>query len=391
MHAWFLLRAFSLTRNNCAYFRPSIDLVVRGHGIETLPSILKRMAGGTRDWKGIRGIAYASDGQLNVGNPCMIKEDLDRLPIPRREGLPVSSYKIMPMLLLAPSHQRILSVYTAWGCKYRCSYCLVPQIYGGGWFAQSPERVLEELRFVKEHHDINFVHFHDDDFCMDVDRVAKICNGMIERNVNLKFGMMTRFDHLNKDIVDLMERAGLIMVTLGIEAGTEEGLRAIHKGLTLKKIRQALEITRNRKMQVNGTYMIGFPWESREQILEAFKVICSLPLDTWSLNTLIPFKGLKIRERMEREGLIESRNIARYSYKQVVVRTNYLQSDEIRVLTRYLLTRYYFRFSYIYWLIRRMVRYPVMFRSSIEIFLWGVTRRSRLLFQFRLNGGLKEN
>jgi anaerobic magnesium-protoporphyrin IX monomethyl ester cyclase len=362
---------------------PQIDAVVMGQGVETFPRILARLAEGRAGWDGIPGVAFEREGRVVQGDIQGIGGDLDSLPIPKRDDLPIDAYKVYPVLFMAPSRQRMMSVYSAWGCKYNCSFCTIPKLYQRRWDAQSPDRVMEELRVLKHKFKANLIHFHDDDFLMDRRRVTEICEKMIAENLDLKFSMMTRFDHLDREILDLMERAGLIMGTFGIEAGTEEGLRELRKSLRREQIREALTLLADRNVQVNCTYMIGFPWETMESILEAFEFIKGLQMDTWSLNVLIPFRGAPIRETLDREGLIVDDDLSKYSYKQVVVRTRTLSRERLRDLVRALLRRYYFRKEYVIHVLKRMARHPVMIRPLVEIFLWGIIRRHRLIFEVR--------
>lgn len=360
---------------------PSIDLGVLGHAIDSFPDIVEQLVKEEGDWKKNPSVAYESDGTMHIGKPGEYTGDLDLLPFSKRDGLPLELYKIYPMLMLPPSRQRVLSMYTAWGCKYCCEFCLVPVLFEGKWAAQSSSRVLGELEAMKDRFDMNFVHFHDDDFCADVDRAAALCQGLIDRRLDVKFGMMTRADHLTRDLLDLMEEAGLMLLTLGIEGGTEDGLIKTKKGITQQMIRQQLDLTRNRGIQINTNYVVGFPWDSRETLEEAFRFILKLPLDSWGVNFFIPFKELEIRKTMDEEGLIDCVDFSKFSFKEAIVRTRFLSRQELEKITRKMIVRFYFRLSYLLWLVRRACRNPQMIRSIIEVFIWGVSRRSRFLLK----------
>lgn len=361
---------------------PSIDGVVLGQGVQTFPEILARLAVGDDDWLESPWTAYLENNELKRGTIRLINDDVDSLPIPKRDDLPIEEYKIIPMLTMPYSRQRLLSIFTVWGCTYnRCRFCLVPKLYGGKRRARSAEKVLEEMVFLKDRFDVNFIHIADDDFCEDRERTILICQGMIEKRLKLKFGIMTRLDCLDHEILDLMEEAGLIMMSLGIETGTNEGLKKTQKGISIGEIQQRIELTRNRRIHVNGNYIIGFPWDTRETLSDAFRFILSLHIDTWGVNFLIPFRGTKIREIVDQEGLLENRNLSRYSYKEAIVRTRTLSRIELEQITHRMIRRYYFRWQYMRHIFWRMVRYPMMIPAAIEIFLWGMRKCSRFILK----------
>jgi len=157
-------------------------LVIHG---EAELDIARIVTGEVRD-----GTAWLDDGKLacRAGSPIA---DLDALPLPARDLLPNDRY-VYP-LLGAP----VATLQTSRGCPYPCGYyCPYPLVEGKAWRAQSPERVLAELRDVVERHGIRKIYFRDATFTLDQKRAARLCELIREAGWRLEWMCETHVDCL---------------------------------------------------------------------------------------------------------------------------------------------------------------------------------------------------
>src|SRR5207237_347256 len=108
---------------------------------------------------------------------------------PARALLPTDRY-VYP-LLGAP----VATLQTSRGCPYPCGYyCPYPLVEGKAWRAQSPERVLAEIRDVVERHGIRKIYFRDATFTLDQKRAARLCELIREAGWRLEWMCETRVD-----------------------------------------------------------------------------------------------------------------------------------------------------------------------------------------------------
>jgi len=154
----------------------NIDLVVRNEGELTFPELVKAYENKT-GFEGIKGISFRRDGEIVYNPPREFIEDLDSLPFPDWGLTDPDRYKDFvphsPMLY----GRRYMPLFTSRGCPFKCTYC--HSIFGKKFRAHSPERVLEELRRLKEEHGISDIEISDDSFNIDRNRAAAIMRGII--------------------------------------------------------------------------------------------------------------------------------------------------------------------------------------------------------------------
>ena len=69
-----------------------VDYVVRGEGEDTLVELAGALAGG-RDPEEVAGVTYLRQGKIRRNPPRPFREDLDSLPWPARDLLPMDRYR----------------------------------------------------------------------------------------------------------------------------------------------------------------------------------------------------------------------------------------------------------------------------------------------------------
>ena len=75
---------------------------------------------------------------------------------------------------------------TSRGCPYRCAYCAGSLIFGKTFRFHSTDRVLEEIKILKEKYNADSIQFFDETFTVDRQRVIELCDKMIAAKLNDK-------------------------------------------------------------------------------------------------------------------------------------------------------------------------------------------------------------
>ena len=104
-----------------------------------------------------------------------------------------------------------------------------------------------------------------------------------------------------------MRRAGCRTVFFGIESGSDEILRVMRKGITAAQARDAVWAAHDAGLEVGAFFILCYPGETDETVLETLRFAGSLPLDYLGLSMPYPLPGTPLRERMEGRVTGESR------------------------------------------------------------------------------------
>jgi anaerobic magnesium-protoporphyrin IX monomethyl ester cyclase len=267
---------------------PEINVIVRGEGEETIIELLR----GLRDQPlgNISGISYRADGRIINTADRTASIDMDSLPYPAYHLLPWPRYRPHP------PHGRALpfaAIVTSRGCPYRCAYCSKP-VFGSKFRAESPERVVEEVAYLKGKFGIKEVAFYDDVFTLDKKRAYAIAEGMIRKGVKIFWTCEARVNLVDKDLLRHMKQAGCYAIAYGIESASPEILNILHKDITLEQVEEAVRISREAGLQVIGYLMLGSPGETPETIRQTIEFARKLKLDFAQFSVTTPFPGTEL-------------------------------------------------------------------------------------------------
>ena len=293
------------------------DLVLHG---EPEMSIAAIIAGETRD-----GTAWLDDGKL-VFHPGAPIADLDALPLPARDLLPNERY-VYPLL-----GTPVATLQTSRGCPYPCGYyCPYPLVEGKAWRAQSPERIVAELRDVVEHHGIRKIYFRDATFTLDQKRTARLCALIREAGWRLEWMCETRVDCLGDALLEEMAAAGCVGILIGVETGDEAvmHLKEGKKGLTVPKLAHLRRRARELGIRLHFLLIAGLPHETRSSIVDTYDLVMRHEPDTIGLTVITPYPGTPLHAEAERSGWIESADWRDWGGHQVVMRTPHLSRDDL--------------------------------------------------------------
>jgi len=202
-----------------------VDYVVRGHGEVTFLSLLDRLASGENP-NDLPGLAYSLPDGMPFTNPTA--------PIPHPDVMPEFPYHRIDMQRYARSSfmgKRTLAHHSSYGCPFFCNFCAVVNMVGGRWLAQSAERTANVTRRLVTEYGADAVEFYDNNFFVHEARTVDFA----ERIMDLGIGWWgdARIDTLlrySDRSWQLIRDAGLRMVFMGAESGSNETLKRMNKG-----------------------------------------------------------------------------------------------------------------------------------------------------------------
>jgi len=232
----------------------------------------------------IKGLAWREGARIILNPPRPYIANLDDLPLPRHDLLPLKSYRAPlvggPYAFTVPSR----------GCPAGCRFCIKHVSYGACVRFRSPENVLAELEQLVAL-GVRKIHMYTDLFTVNREHVLGICEGILERQLPIKWTCNSRVDFVDLELLQSMRRAGCWMISWGIESGEPEMLKRMHKGITLEKVEQALRWSKEAGIMNWGYFIIGLPGETEASIRKTIDFSKRLPLDLVLFHIAAPHPG----------------------------------------------------------------------------------------------------
>ncbi|MEM4501410.1 MAG: radical SAM protein, partial [Thermofilaceae archaeon] len=302
---------------------PYIDVVVRGEAEETLKEILERIERGG-DLSEVTGITYRAGDRIKENPPRGLIDDLDSLPIP--------AYNLLPMEKYVVDRVRYAAIVTSRGCPYGCIFCSSSLQFGKRWRAHSPERVLEELMILRYDYGAREIEFLDDTFTLKMSRAEEISRMIVSEGLDISWSASSRVNTFSRSLGEAMRRAGAHTIYFGIESGSDKTLRLIGKGITRRQAVDAVKAARNSGLNALGSFIIGFPHEGEEDIRATIRFADKVGVDLAQFTIATPYPGTRLWEMAVKENLLLTRNWRKFTTLDVVMRSLYLTPERIKKL-----------------------------------------------------------
>lgn len=268
------------------------DVGVLGEGEYTMLEIVEHYEG-KRDLESVQGICYRvpdssqPNGWTLHKTPTRPKfKELDKLPFPARHLLPPNIYRPIPV----DDHAfPKFAMVTSRGCPHACAFC---QKSRTGYRSHSPTYVVDEIEHLVRDFGVRDIAFVDSLFCANKRRVHAICDEIMRRGLHKKVSWTcsSRVEVVDKPLLQKMKNAGCWRTRFGIESGQDEVLDFISKGITQRKIREAITAADEVGLRPKAFFMVGHMPDTRERIIETIEFAKSIPLHdvTVQINTLLP-------------------------------------------------------------------------------------------------------
>jgi len=282
---------------------PEIDAVVIGEGEYTLLEIIERLQKG-QSLEGCKGCYYKENGKI-IYNPLRKRiENLDELPFPARHLVKYRNYpRTYSFGDLKPP---VDTISTSRGCPFNCAFCSSRFIWGNIYRYRSSKNIVDEIELLVNNYRTKSIYFREDNFTLNRKRVIEICDELIKRNIKIEWECSSRVDLVDKDLLKKMHEAGCKFIWYGIESGSPRTLERIQKGITVEKSRRAVKITRENGIKVGGSFMIGIPGETKDDILMTYHFIKELVLDKISLAHFMGIPDSKLYKEIVRNKWFDS-------------------------------------------------------------------------------------
>jgi anaerobic magnesium-protoporphyrin IX monomethyl ester cyclase len=344
---------------------PAIDVVVRGEGEETLSELVTHLPNlsGLED---VKGITFRKGDQIiKTSNRPFIK-DLDSLPRPAFNLLPIEKYRILG--------RKLLPIMSSRGCPFQCSFCVASQMFGAGFRSRNSKNVLDELEWLRDEYGAQGISFQDDTLTFNKKRILEICDGIIERKINLRWGCGTRADVVTKEILAKMQKAHCDEICFGVESGCQRIRDALKKRVSTEQIENAIKWAKEAGIFVTASIILGYPGETKETLTQTLEFIRKVEPDDVYLCHATPYPGTELRALVERNGWKMEKDWKLYNTMNPIFEDPQLPAKEIAMMRK----NFYDKFYSPQYIIRQAVKgyfkgnlySKIMARTAVNYLLW---------------------
>lgn len=275
-----------------------VDYGIAGQGEASLPRLVASIGNGRRDeLPEIPGLVWR-DGERLRSNPpdhsgyAGVRMDWAKLDLRRYRR---SMFQA--------------SVVVRSGCNFRCSYCDVPQVFGGEALARDPEEIVDDIRRLHDGQGARVVFLNDPCFNAPLDGAKRLLEALARAKlgvyVSSTFVPVT--GHYDDELFALYRRAGGIFTVAGFEALSDAMAQSYAKPFVIDDAIRSAELARRHGVRMIGMAMFGGPGETDATFDEALQTLRRLPYAF--MNTCFGIRILPrtpLFETARREGVVDS-------------------------------------------------------------------------------------
>ena len=330
---------------------PELDVIVYDEGEGQIEEIVSG-----KPLNEIAGLFIRKEGKIVPTAPRSYISDMDSLPIPAYHKIPhfPDGYHPHPP---KSTGKKWSSIMWSRGCPFFCNYCNRENSFGLKFRNQSPEYVVNHIKYLHSQYGIEELTFYDDVMSLNRDATMKLMDALIPSNLGFKlvWDAETRVDLVDQELLYSMKKAGCRMISYGIEHGVF--IHEIKGGrATLEQAEKAVKWTHKAKIDTVGYFMIGLPKETPETVRKTIDFAKKLDCTFAQFAITMPFPGNKLYDEAIKSGLIHLDDTwEKFVYAGVgsggiqapILTTNAMSAKDLEYWAKKAYEEFYFRPSYI--------------------------------------------
>ncbi len=268
-------------------------------------------------------------------------ENLDSLPFPDWKYYS-EKYDLKNNFLSFNSKIAVPIVATR-GCPYSCfNYCTYPLQQGRKVRMRSVKNVVDEMKYWIDNLKTNKFIFRDPVFSINRKYTVELCKAIIDENLKINFLIETHLKNLDDELIDLLKRAGLVMVYVGIESSNSDVLGDI-KRFTINNDDQYKIIKKlvDKNIYVKSMFMFGNPGDNETTIKKTIEYSAFLPNQFVQYSVFTPYPGTPIYSLYEKK-VVETK-YEKFNQYNLIYKHENLDNLKITKLKNFAYRKFYLR------------------------------------------------
>jgi magnesium-protoporphyrin IX monomethyl ester (oxidative) cyclase len=319
---------------------PHVDYVVLGEGEETMSQLIEALEKEAKP-RGIPGIALRNESGEAVMTGPWRPVDLERLPPPARHLLPMDRYTVFDKPV------RVVHIMASRGCPYGCIFCATSYYFGRRVRFRRVEQVLDEMAECIDKYKTKTFAFTDDELTINGRWFDSFLKGLRERGLDIRWTCGSRVDSVDERLLARMFSSGCTTIYFGVESGSQETIDKIGKRIDLRQAEKVFEAIRKVGGSAVATFILGFPWETVDDMKKTIKFALKLDPDYAQFTYATPYPGTPLYEMAKEHDLIVDHDWSHYTTVRPVMRGFHFGIEEVEALFKEAYTKFYVRLKFL--------------------------------------------
>lgn len=320
----------------------NVDIVIRGEGEYIMLNLVQALENQS-SLHDVKGIVFEDENskEIVVNPEAPLIQDLDELPFPALNLLPMDKYRLLDM------DTHMTTMITTRGCPMQCSFCSSAAMHGKKIRERSVENIVDEIEYLKTNYDIDTIAFMDDTFTLKKRKVMAICDEILKRNIEIMWGCTSRVDTLDEKLLKKMKEAGCITIFIGVESADQQQLDNMCKNTTIAKIENAFKIARKLKIRTIASVALGMPGDTKEIMNKTVKFVHKLKPNYAIYSLATPYPGTRFYKEAFEKNLIKIKDWSKYTLITPILETIDCSLNDMRKIQAKAFMKFYLRPHYI--------------------------------------------
>ena len=281
-------------------------------------------------------------------------KDLDQLPFPRWDQFDIRRFRYQ----IVTGKGITLPMLGSRGCPYTCNYC--PYLVNSQYRVRSAESVVDEIRYLWRKYNIRGISFRDPNLTFDKSRAHVFAELLLKYNLDIRWSMEARTDRLDPELIQLLYRAGLRSVEVGVESVNRQTLQENQRmAISHPQQERIIDCCHKLGIRVIANYTFGLPNDSVEGIRETIRYAKKLNTFAIQFTVTTPYPGTQFYEKV-RNTIFEP-NWERFNGWTSVYKHPEISSEELHRLREYAYVSYHLRPRYVWRFLQSTILYPFLF------------------------------
>lgn len=320
----------------------NVDIVIRGEGEYIMLNLVQALENQS-SLHDVKGIVFEDKNskEIVVNPEAPLIQDLDELPFPALNLLPMKKYRLLDM------DTHMTTMITTRGCPMQCSFCSSAAMHGKKIRERSVENIVDEIEYLKKNYDIDTIAFMDDTFTLKKRKVMAICDEILKRNIEIMWGCTSRVDTLDEKLLKKMKEAGCITIFIGVESADQQQLDNMCKNTTIAKIENAFKIAHKLKIRTIASVALGMPGDTKEIMNKTVKFVHKLKPNYAIYSLATPYPGTRFYKEAFEKNLIKIKDWSKYTLITPILETIDCSLNDMRKIQAKAFMKFYLRPHYI--------------------------------------------
>lgn len=320
----------------------NVDIVIRGEGEYIMLNLVQALENQS-SLHDVKGIVFEDKNskEIVVNPEAPLIQDLDELPFPALNLLPMKKYRLLDM------DTHMTTMITTRGCPMQCSFCSSSAMHGKKIRERSVENIVDEIEYLKTNYDIDTIAFMDDTFTLKKRKVMAICDEILKRNIEIMWGCTSRVDTLDEKLLKKMKEAGCITIFIGVESADQQQLDNMCKNTTIAKIENAFKIAHKLKIRTIASVALGMPGDTKEIMNKTVKFVHKLKPNYAIYSLATPYPGTRFYKEAFEKNLIKIKDWSKYTLITPILETIDCSLNDMRKIQAKAFMKFYLRPHYI--------------------------------------------